>query len=85
VRPEHTLRAANVLAGTDLPILLPWAPEDRFFKLEHAQRFAGRMRNARIETIAGSYAFSPLDQPGAVAAHIARFVASAERPAVAAT
>jgi pimeloyl-ACP methyl ester carboxylesterase len=84
VSPDHTLRAADVLARTDLPILLAWAPEDRFFTMDHARRFAGRMRNARIETIAGSYAFSPEDQPGAVASHIARFVASTTAPAAAA-
>ncbi len=82
---EQTERAAATLAGSDLPILLAWAPEDRFFKIDLARRFAAKMRNARLETIADSYAFSPEDQPGAVATHIARFVASAERPAVAAT
>ena len=74
--PRLTEHAADVLAQRDLPILLAWADEDRFFRTDLARRFAARMRDARIELIADAYTFTPEDQPEALAAHIARFAAT---------
>ena len=37
---RYTLEAAEKLRGTDLPILLTWAPGDRFFPISYAQRLA---------------------------------------------
>jgi pimeloyl-ACP methyl ester carboxylesterase len=76
---SQTQQAADLLAQRDLPILLPWGQDDRFFRPELARRFAARMRDARIEPIADSYCFVPEDQPGALSAAISRFVAETAR------
>ena len=78
VTPDDTLRAADLLADRDLPILLAWAREDRFFRLENARRFAARMRDARVEVVEDSFAFSPEDQPEVLAGHIVRFATASE-------
>lgn len=73
VDPALTQRAADLLAGRDLPILLVWAQEDRFFGPQLAERFVAKVASARIEPVDDSYTFVPEDQPGAVAAAVARF------------
>ena len=40
---RYTLEAAEKLRGSELPILLAWAPEDRFFPLSYAERLAGEV------------------------------------------
>jgi len=71
---RYTLEAAEKLRGSDLPILLAWAPRDRFFPLKYAERLAGEARNARIVEIPDAATFVPLDQPQRVADEIAAFV-----------
>jgi pimeloyl-ACP methyl ester carboxylesterase len=66
-----TLDAAARLTGFDKPVLLAWAPEDRLFPLADAQRLAGVLPRARVEVIAGSRAFSMIDQPDRLAALVA--------------
>lgn len=73
---RYTLEAAEKLRGTDLPILLTWAPGDRFFPMEHAQRLAAET-GAELVEIPDSNTFVPLDQPARLADEIARFVAPA--------
>ena len=85
VTPAETERAADALAGRDLPILLAWAREDRFFRLATARRFAARMRDARLEVIEDSLTFTPEDQPEVLAGHVARFAATAREPVVSGT
>jgi pimeloyl-ACP methyl ester carboxylesterase len=68
-----TLDAAERLPGFDKPALFAWAPEDRLFPLEHAERLAAAMPDARVETIAGSRTFSMIDQPDALASLVADF------------
>ena len=58
----------------DIPVLLAWAPEDRFFKLANAERLAGEIPNARLERIEDSYTFVSIDQPARTAELIAAFV-----------
>jgi pimeloyl-ACP methyl ester carboxylesterase len=70
---RHTLEAAEKLRGSDLPILLAWAPGDRFFPISYAERLAGAMKNARIVEIPDSKTFVPLDQPAQLAELIADF------------
>ena len=72
--PRYTLEAAEILARRDLPVLLLWGTECRFFRLELAERLQRKLRNARLERIEGSWAFVPEDQPDRVAKGIARFV-----------
>ena len=74
---RHTLAAAERFGQLEQPVLLAWAPEDRVFKLAHAERLAAALPNARIETIEDAKTFVPLDQPAAVADAIARFAAPA--------
>ena len=71
---RYTLEAAEKLRGSQLPILLLWAPGDKYFPLSYAQRLASEVRNARVVEIPDAKTFVPLDQPQAVAEHIAAFV-----------
>lgn len=73
---RHTLEAAEKLKGSELPLLLAWAPDDRFFPISYAERLAGDMPNARIVRIADAKTFVPLDQPARLADEIAAFVQS---------
>lgn len=70
---RYTLEAAERLRGSDLPILLTWAPEDRFFPISYAERLAGEAGNARIVEIPDSKTFVPIDQPQRLADEIAAF------------
>jgi pimeloyl-ACP methyl ester carboxylesterase len=70
---RYTLEAAEKLRGSDLPILLTWAPGDRFFPLKYAQRLAGEVPNARLVEIHDAKTFVPLDQPAQLADLIADF------------
>lgn len=73
---RHTLEAAEKLRGSDLPLLLAWAPGDRFFPISYAERLAAEMPNARIVRIPDAKTFVPLDQPARLAEEIATFVQS---------
>jgi pimeloyl-ACP methyl ester carboxylesterase len=70
---RHTLEAAEKLRGSELPILLTWAPGDKFFPLAYAERLAGEAGNAKIVQIPDSRTFVPLDQPQRLAKEIAGF------------
>jgi pimeloyl-ACP methyl ester carboxylesterase len=72
---RFTLEAAEKLSESDLPILLTWAPGDRFFPIKYAERLANETPNARIVEIPDAGTFVPLDQPQRLADEIARFVA----------
>jgi pimeloyl-ACP methyl ester carboxylesterase len=72
---RFTLEAAEKLSESDLPILLTWAPGDRFFPMKYAERLANETPNARIVEIPDAKTFVPLDQPQHLADEIARFVA----------
>jgi pimeloyl-ACP methyl ester carboxylesterase len=64
---EVTLDAARRLPGFGKPVLLAWAPDDKLFPLELAQRLAAALPDARVETIERSRAFSMIDQPDRLA------------------
>jgi pimeloyl-ACP methyl ester carboxylesterase len=74
---RYTLEAAEKLKGSDLPVLLTWAPNDRVFPLKNAERLARETPNAHIVEIPGSRTFVPLDQPGRLADEIATFAPAA--------
>jgi len=74
---RYTLAAAEALRGSQLPILLAWAPGDRFFPMRYPQRLAAEAANARIVEIADSRTFVPLDQPARLAAEITQFAETA--------
>jgi pimeloyl-ACP methyl ester carboxylesterase len=74
---RYTLEAAERFSQFEKPVLLAWAPEDRFFKLRFAERLAEAIPNARLELIEDSYTFAPLDQPARTAELIAAFASEA--------
>ena len=74
---RHTLEAAAKLRGSQLPILLTWAPGDKYFPISYAERLAGEAGNARIVRIEDAKTFVPLDQPQRLAEEIAQFAGSA--------
>jgi pimeloyl-ACP methyl ester carboxylesterase len=78
---QQTLEAAERLRSFDRPVLLAWAPEDRFFKFEHAERLAREIPDARLERVEDSYTFVSEDQPKRVAELIAAFVRETSAPA----
>jgi pimeloyl-ACP methyl ester carboxylesterase len=71
---RYTIEAATRLRGSQLPILLAWAPGDRLFPLKYAERLASEAPNAQIVQIPDSRTFVPIDQPGRLAEAIAEFV-----------
>ena len=50
-----------------------WAADDRLFPLADAERLAALLPDARVEVIAGSRAFSMIDQPGRLAELVTAF------------
>jgi len=81
ISKRYTLEAAERFGEFTKPVLIAWAPEDRFFKLRFGERLAGDFPNARLELIEDSYTFVPIDQPQRTAELIAAF---AREPALAA-
>jgi pimeloyl-ACP methyl ester carboxylesterase len=71
---RYTLEAAEKLKGSELPVLLTWAPGDRFFPIQYAQRLVDETPNARLVQIPDSKTFVSVDQPQRLADEIAAFV-----------
>jgi pimeloyl-ACP methyl ester carboxylesterase len=71
---RYTLEAAEKLSSSDLPLLLTWAPGDRFFPIKYAERLANETPNARLVQIPDAKTFVALDQPQRLADEIATFV-----------
>jgi pimeloyl-ACP methyl ester carboxylesterase len=78
---RYTIEAAERLRDFDRPVLLAWAPEDRFFKWEFAERLAGVFPDVRLERIDDARTFVALDQPDRLADLICGFAAPPERGA----
>lgn len=73
---RHTLAAAEKLRGSQLPILLAWAPGDKYFPISYAERLAGEAGNAKVVRIPDAKTFVALDQPARLAEEISVFAAS---------
>jgi pimeloyl-ACP methyl ester carboxylesterase len=73
---RHTIAAAEQLRGFERPVRFAWAIEDRFFKLDHAERLAAMLPDASIVEIEDARTFVSLDQPARLAEVIAGFVAA---------
>jgi pimeloyl-ACP methyl ester carboxylesterase len=73
ISKRQTLEAAERLKSFDRPVLIAWAPEDRFFKLSYAERLAADIPGARLERIEDAFSFVPVDQPERTAELIAGF------------
>jgi len=74
---RYTLEAAEKLQSSDLPLLLAWAPGDRFFPISRARRLEGEVANARLVEIPDAATFVSLDQPRRLAEEIASFAGAA--------
>ena len=84
ISPKYTEEAAKKLGAFDRPVLIAWAPEDRFFPFEHAEKLASIFPDARIERIEDSYTYTPMDQPQRTAALIREHVSAGRTAAPAA-
>jgi pimeloyl-ACP methyl ester carboxylesterase len=73
---RYTLEAAEKLSSSDLPVLLTWAPGDKFFPIKYAERMVKETPNARLVQIPDAGTFVALDQPQRLADEIASFVES---------
>jgi pimeloyl-ACP methyl ester carboxylesterase len=73
IAPRHTEEAARRFGEFDKPVLVAWAPEDRFFKMDYAERLAQAFPHARLELIEDSYTYVPVDQPRRTAELISAF------------
>ncbi|HWX86730.1 MAG TPA: alpha/beta hydrolase [Solirubrobacteraceae bacterium] len=77
ISKRYTLDAAKRFDRFDKPVLLAWAPEDRFFKLRYAERMMDSFPHARLERIEDSLTFVSLDQPERTAELIGAFASEA--------
>lgn len=73
VDPALTLEAARKLPEFDRPVLFAWAPEDKLFRIEDAERLAATLPDARVVRIPDAKTFVMLDQPQRLADEIAGF------------
>jgi pimeloyl-ACP methyl ester carboxylesterase len=62
------------LTAFDRPVLIAWAPEDRFFPIADARRLAAVFPDARVEEIADARTFVSWDQPERLAELLRAFV-----------
>ena len=71
----HVMKEAGArLARFEKPVLVAWAPDDRHFKWDLAERLVGAFPNARLERIEDSYTFVAVDQPERTAQVIREFI-----------
>jgi pimeloyl-ACP methyl ester carboxylesterase len=73
--PRDLSDVATRLRRFDGPVLLCWAPADRFFTIELGRRLQAAFADARLVEIADSRTFVPLDQPQRLADEVAAFAA----------
>ncbi|HEV7760858.1 MAG TPA: alpha/beta hydrolase [Acidimicrobiales bacterium] len=74
VEPRDLTDVASRLGRYQGPVLLCWAPEDKYFSIDLARRLVARFSDARLVEIPDSRTFVPHDQPERLAAEIAGFV-----------
>lgn len=72
--PKDLADVATRLERFDRPVLIAWAPEDRFFKIALAERLAKTFPDARLVRIPDARTFVALDQPERLAEEIVSFV-----------
>lgn len=75
IDPRELSGIATRLRRFDGPVLLAWAPADRFFTLGLAHRLKDCFADARLVEIPDARTFVPLDQPARLAAEVAAFAA----------
>jgi pimeloyl-ACP methyl ester carboxylesterase len=70
----QTLAAAQSFHRFGKPVLVVWAGDDRLFTPSLGRRLASAFPRGRLEVIAGSRTFVPVDQPARLAGLIAGFL-----------
>jgi pimeloyl-ACP methyl ester carboxylesterase len=75
--PAALLDAAKRLTSFDKPTLIAFAPEDRLFPFEHAERLTAMLPHARLEAVPDSLTWVMRDQPELISALIGEFIRSA--------
>jgi pimeloyl-ACP methyl ester carboxylesterase len=76
IDPAQLVANAERLRTFTGPVLLAWAPADRFFRIEDGLRLAGCFDHARVVEIPGSGTFVAHDQPDRLASEVDSFVTS---------
>jgi pimeloyl-ACP methyl ester carboxylesterase len=79
IDPALLLDNALQLGKFDRPVLIAWAPEDRFFPIADARRLAAVFPDAHVVEIPDARTFISWDQPD----RLAELIADAVRPPVA--
>ena len=74
VSNSYTLEAAEHFQHFDKPVLIVWSADDRFFPLEHADRFVNDFPDAQRVVVDDARTYIADDQPQRLAEHIERFV-----------
>lgn len=74
IDPSYTLETAERLRDFDKPALVAWGADDKFFPVEHGERLAKILPDARFVRIPDSRSFVSVDQPERLADAIAGFV-----------
>lgn len=77
IDPSELVAAAGRLHRFRGPVLVAWAPSDRFFRIADGRRLAACFGDARVVEIPDSRTFVPLDQPARLAEEVHRFVTEA--------
>lgn len=72
-RPGDLADVGARLHRFDRPVLLAWAPDDRFFTISLAHRLLEAFPDARLVEVPEARTFVALDQPELLARHIAAF------------
>jgi pimeloyl-ACP methyl ester carboxylesterase len=75
ISPSVTMEIAKELPRFHKPVLLAWAPEDRFFPITLAERLRASFPNAQLAKIDDAFVFAQEDQPAEVARLIESFCA----------
>jgi pimeloyl-ACP methyl ester carboxylesterase len=78
---RHTLEAAERLRSFELPTLIAWSTEDRFFKLRDGERLAAAIPDCRLVEIQDAFTFVSEDQPERLAEAIGAFMAETSQAA----
>jgi pimeloyl-ACP methyl ester carboxylesterase len=73
-RPADLADVATRLPAFPKPVLLCWAPADRFFTIALGRRLQAAFPNARLVEVDGARTFVSLDQPARLAREVADFL-----------
>lgn len=74
-RAQDLADVATRLPRFEKPVLLCWAPADRFFRIALGRRLASTFPDARLVEIPDALTFVALDQPARLAEEMATFIA----------